>query len=430
MTFFLICQVVAFFVQIMGSRMTSKTTEIRNIEEAHLRMHYGRLRNYVESITFFNGQKEELARAENFFRTTIKSRVQYAIRAAMTAGPSITVYYWLQNGDYVMASITQQYMTLHDSNPAQIYTLLAFCIVIGKIVCPMTQCVGGFGMLAGNTHRVMEAVEKALDIKHAADEIPRVVHGNEISALNMDVSTPNGSRLLVKHLTATVTKGRSLVIMGPSGCGKSSIMRVLSGMCVPTSGSFVVPRSETMFFMPQTSYITEGTLRDQIIYPLDNSPCNDEDLLNILDEVGLLYLSKRWGMNNVVNWDDVLSGGEQQRLGFARLFFHSPSFACLDESTSALDVPLEERMLTACVRREITLWSIATRPSVMRFHSQLIQLDGSGGYTLTNIGTDGAASPYSGTHLPTGEETYYPPTPNQTAISPGVSDHETMWFQA
>jgi len=41
----------------------------------------------------------------------------------------------LQNVDYVMASITQQYITLHDSNPAQIYTLMAFGIVIGKIVC-------------------------------------------------------------------------------------------------------------------------------------------------------------------------------------------------------------------------------------------------------------------------------------------------------
>ena len=65
-----------------------------------------------------------------------------------------------------------------------------------------------------------------------------------------------------------------------------------------------------MFFVPQTSYATEGTLKDQVIYPLDGSTCNDEIILGILDEVGLLYLSKRWGLHNVVPWEDVLSGVE------------------------------------------------------------------------------------------------------------------------
>ena len=69
-----------------------------------------------------------------------------------------------------------------------------------------------------------------------------------------------------------------------------------------------MPRPESVFFIPQTNYATEGTLKDQVIYPLDSSNCNDERVLSILDEVGLLYLSKRWGLHNVVPWDEVLSG--------------------------------------------------------------------------------------------------------------------------
>jgi ATP-binding cassette subfamily D (ALD) protein 4 len=394
--FFIICMVAAFVTQIMASTVTARSTEFRNTAEGILRMHYGRLRNFVESITFFNGQKEELSRAEIFLAETIRMRARYVFRAAMTTAPTIMVYYWLQNGDYVMASVIQQYLPFAPSNPAEIYTLLAFMVVIGKIVCPMTMSVGGFGMLAGNTHRVMEALEKAWEVKAKVQQMPRTNYSNEIAITNVTVTTPNASRVLLRDLTVTVQKGQSLVIMGPSGCGKSSILRVLSGLCMPESGSFVIPPHESMFFVPQTSYITEGTLRDQIIYPLDTSDCGDEALLNILDEVGLLYLSKRWGMHNMVNWDDVLSGGEQQRLGFARLFFHNPIFACLDESTSALDVPLEERMLNACMLRGITLFSIATRPSVIRFHSQLIQLDGAGGYQLSHIDQDGQqAMPYS-----------------------------------
>lgn len=79
------------------------------------------------------------------------------------------------------------------------------------------------------------------------------------------------------------------------------------------------------------------------------------------------------------NWDDVLSGGEAQRLGFARLFFHKPRFAVLDEATSALDVPLEQKCMAACRARHITLVSVATRPSQRRYHHQQLQLDSRGG---------------------------------------------------
>ena len=74
-----------------------------------------------------------------------------------------------------------------------------------------------------------------------------------------------------------------------------------------------------------------------------------------------------------------LSGGEKQRLGFARLFYRKPNFAVIDEGTSALDVATEARCLQACVDARITMISVAHRPSVLRFHQNVIRLDGEGG---------------------------------------------------
>ena len=102
-----------------------------------------------------------------------------------------------------------------------------------------------------------------------------------------------------------------------------------------------------IFFVPQRPYITHGSLRQQILYPHEESQQeqSDERLGEILASVGLGYLVQRWGLDKQADWADMLSGGEQQRLGFARVFYHRPAFAVMDESTSALDVAVEVRPL-------------------------------------------------------------------------------------
>lgn len=124
----------------------------------------------------------------------------------------------------------------------------------------------------------------------------------------------------------------------------------------------------------------------------------DEDCHRVLESVGLLYLAKRWyslfsrdfasvsfsivqiclmvcrGLDTEAAWADLLSGGEQQRLGLARLFLHKPTFAIMDESTSALDIPLETKCMTACKSLGISLISVAHRPSLLAYHDNVLKV--------------------------------------------------------
>jgi putative ATP-binding cassette transporter len=84
-----------------------------------------------------------------------------------------------------------------------------------------------------------------------------------------------------------------------------------------------------------------------------------------------------------VRWSVLLSGGEQQRFGFARLFYHKPAFCIMDESTSALDVPLEKKCMEMCAMYKITAVSVGHRPTLIPFHAHLLELDGSGGCTIS-----------------------------------------------
>ena len=78
----------------------------------------------------------------------------------------------------------------------------------------------------------------------------------------------------------------------------------------------------------------------------------------------------------------VLSGGESQRLAIARVLIGKPRYAVLDEATSALDAENEAQMYEALGALGITLVSVTHHPGVLKYHKQVLELVGDGGWLL------------------------------------------------
>ncbi|XP_069639999.1 lysosomal cobalamin transporter ABCD4 isoform X5 [Haliaeetus albicilla] len=265
--------------------------------------------------------------------------------------------------------------------------------------------------VAGYTHRIGELQETLLSLgrkknnsysevkaswdldgSHSGeDPVPR---DTAFLLERMTLSVPSSGKLLIKDLSLRISQGNSVMIVGNTGTGKTSLLRVLGGLWESTQGSIKMltcfgPRG--VVFLPQRPFFTDGSLREQVIYPLKeiypvSGSADDERIVRFLELAGLTdLLARAGGLDKHVdwNWYDILSPGEMQRLSFARLFYLQPKYAVLDEATSALTEEVEHELYRVCLQLGMTLISVGHRASLEKFHSWILKLHGEGRWELT-----------------------------------------------
>ena len=271
----------------------------------------------------------------------------------------------------------------------------------------MMYSIKDLSELAGYTSRVYTLISTLHRVHAAAYYPPRGTRPESYSLADIDgivqrgydgvrlenvplvapaVFPHSGTVLLSTSLNFTLPVGAHTLITGPNGAGKSSIARLLAGLWPTYRGLVSRPRRPGgIIFLPQRPYLPIGTLRDQIIYPsremdMRDSGHTDADLQRILEEVHLGYLTEReGGFDARKEWKDVLSGGEKQRMAFARVGWWKPGWVVADEATSAVSADVEGVLYEKCKEWGATVIIISTRVSLKKYRKYSLTLQGVGG---------------------------------------------------
>lgn len=196
---------------------------------------------------------------------------------------------------------------------------------------------------------------------------------NRVYLRHLNIALHDG-KLMIDGAEAIIAPGEKVLVKGESGTGKSTLIRAMAGLWPWGSGEILRPEDAYIAFMPQRPYFPLGTLRTALLYPYPEQEVPDEKIREALIRCGLEHLIPR--MNETDQWSSILSGGEQQRLAFARVLIHPPDILIMDEPTSSLDELSQFKMMEYMrdLLPKTMVIHAGHRPGLERFHDREIKL--------------------------------------------------------
>lgn len=347
--------------------------------EADFRFAMMRVRENSESIAFYRGENSEMETFTDRFKNVIQN-----FRKLMTKTKHLNFY---SNGYGQLAVIVPLILAAprYFSKEIPLGGLMQTVSAFGRVQDALSYFVdsyAGIANLAAVINRLAGFTEHVEEVQQVESHVKKTFADNlKISGLN--ISLPNGRELL-KKLSLNLENAKYLLVTGLSGCGKSTLLRTLAGLWNYSDGEISLPKNSKVMFLPQKPYLPLGSLRRALIYPVEekNSP-PDEKLKEILKIVGLPELGEK--LNSEEDWSKILSGGEQQRLAFARVLLSEPNYIFLDEATSALDEPRELEMYKLLKEKipQATIISVGHRSTLLNVHDAKLNLEGNGEWSLS-----------------------------------------------
>jgi vitamin B12/bleomycin/antimicrobial peptide transport system ATP-binding/permease protein len=363
--------------------------------EASFRYSIIRIRDNAESIAFYRGESRESAdiigKLSALIRNTVLVIGWNRNLAFFTTGyhflslliPTVVVAPRVLRGEVDFGAITQ--------------AASAFAQILAAVSLIVTQFERISQFAAGMTR-----LGEFWDALHEEERAPVAAklrsHTTDALALRkVKVETPDKKRTLLDDLDLRIEPGQSLLIMGESGSGKSSLLRLIAGLWTSGEGDIQRPELAEIMFLPQRPYMVPGTLRAQVMYPGREKMGRDRVVEEIISKVNLgRLLDSKVGLNRILDWGNVLSLGEQQRLSFGRFLFANSKMAFLDEATSALDDDNEALIYDLLRQTGKTYISVGHRQSLRKYHDHILEVEPEGNWRFGRL-VNGEVQPISST---------------------------------
>ncbi len=358
---------------IIGRRFV-RVSEDKNQAEAEYRFALTRVRENGESIALLGGEVEERAGLERNFKAVLHRWKQICGQHMRTTVVS--------QGSNLVAAVVPILLTAPK--------FLDGSMSLGTVMQAASAFVivqSAFGWLVDNYPRLADwsaGARRIASLMVSLESLERAERGDGVikrgvareAALRLaEVSvTLDDGTMVVDETEVLIAPGERVLFAGESGTGKSTLIRAIAGLWPWGGGTIEIGEGLQLFLLPQRPYVPTGSLRRAAAYPAPAEEWPAEQMAKALEAVGLGHLAER--LEEESPWDQTLSGGEKQRLAFARVLLHRPDIIVLDEATSALDPNSQDALMGLICEelKEATIVSVAHRPELEAFHSRKIVL--------------------------------------------------------
>src|SRR3989440_1758006 len=355
-----------------------QASEDKNQAEAEYRYTLTRVRENGESIALLGGEQEE---RDGIDRTFGKVLRQWARLAGQHMRTTL-----VSQGSSLIAPVVPVLLCAPK--------FLDGSMTLGQVMqaaSAFTIVQSAFGWLVDNYPRLADwnaCARRIASLMMSLDGLERAERGDGVGRIkrgetegdailslqDLSVTLDDGTAV-VGEAEVLIEPGERLLVAGESGTGKSTLVRAIAGLWPWGGGRINFHPDRRLVLLPQKPYLPPGTLRRAAAYPAPAQDWTVEQIGEALDKVGLAHLKDK--IEEDAPWDQTLSGGEKQRLAFARLLLHNPDIVVLDEATSALDEKSQDNMMELITKElpKATVVSVGHRAELEAFHSRKIVLE-------------------------------------------------------
>src|ERR1700710_200885 len=352
--------------------------EEKNQAEAEFRYTLTRVRENGESIALLGGEDEERDGIDKNFTKVLRQWARLAGQHMRTT--------LVSQGSSLIAPVVPLLLCAPK--------FLDGSMTLGQVMqaaSAFTIVQSAFGWLVDNYPRLADwnaCARRIASLMMSLDGLERAERGDGfgriqrgetkgktmLSLNDLSVTLDDGTAV-VDDTEVAIEPGERLLVAGESGSGKSTLVRAIAGLWPWGGGSVNFHPDRRLVMPPQKPYVPSGTLRRAVAYPGAAEDWSIAQIGEALDKVGLKHLIEK--IEEDAPWDQTLSGGEKQRLAFARPVFHNPGILVLDEATPALDEKSQDKMMALLTKTlpKATVVSVAHRAELEAFHSRKIVLE-------------------------------------------------------
>jgi len=368
--------IIASGSMVLIARRFVPVAEAKNQAEAEYRYLLTRVRENGESIALIRGEPEERAGVDSALEKVLRRWRDVCFQTMRT-----TIVY---QGSGILAPVVPVILCAPkfldgSMSLGQIMQAASAFVIVQQAFSWLVENYPKFADWTASARRVASLII-SLDHLDRAEKsgVGLIEHGEcdgiALRLTDLSVTLDDGT-MVVNEAEVCIPPGEKVLVVGESGTGKSALVRAIAGLWPWGGGKLEIQSDARMFLLPQRAYIPLGTLRRAVTYPDGIDEVPEKDVAEAMEQVGLSYLLDQ--LDEEKSWDQTLSGGEKQRVAFARLLVHKPDILVMDEATSALDPPSQEYLMKLIERRlpQMTIISVGHRPELEAFHERKLVLE-------------------------------------------------------